>query len=414
MRVEIKVPAMGESISEATIGVFLKSSGSEVNLDDELVELETDKVNQLLYAPAGGVLNWTASKDEVVKIGQVIGYIETDQKASPQSTPPLASPEKPIPVKSVPEKTKAPPVPKETPQSSPPPPSISPTPPKQSLLKSEGARISREVFIREIPKENGKSTEKTKEMKTDTSNREEVARRSPDAARPETRKKMSKIRKVIATRLVDVLQQTAMLTTFNEVDMTAIIALRNAYKDTFAEQHKVKLGFMSFFVKAAVSALEAFPEVNAYLDGDDIVFREYYDIGIAVGTEKGLIVPVLRGCDHLTFAHIEQEIEEYAKKARAGKLAMSDLQGGGFTITNGGVYGSLLSTPILNPPQCAILGMHKIMKRPVVVNDEICIRQMMYLALSYDHRLIDGKEAVSFLVHMKNCLEDPSRIFLEV
>jgi 2-oxoglutarate dehydrogenase E2 component (dihydrolipoamide succinyltransferase) len=225
---------------------------------------------------------------------------------------------------------------------------------------------------------------------------------------------MSKIRRLIATRLVEVQQETAMLTTFNEVDMTAVMGLREKYKEAFTKEHGTKLGFMSFFIKASISALQAFPEVNAYIDGEDIVQREYFDIGIAVGTERGLIVPVLRNCDQLTFAGIEKQIENFAAQAKKGSLSVDDLQGGGFTITNGGVYGSLLSTPILNPPQCAILGMHKIMKRPVVVNDEIVIRQMMYLALSYDHRLIDGKEAVSFLVHIKNTLEDPARLLLEV
>nr|MBA3817176.1 dihydrolipoyllysine-residue succinyltransferase [Parachlamydiaceae bacterium] len=219
---------------------------------------------------------------------------------------------------------------------------------------------------------------------------------------------------VIARRLVEVMQQTAMLTTFNEVDMSAIMSLRELYKDSFLKLHKTKLGFMSFFVKASVAALKTFPDVNAYIDGDEVVYREYFDIGVAVGTEKGVFVPVIRNCNALSFAGIEGSIESFAKKAREGGLSAGDLQGGSFTITNGGVYGSLLSTPILNPPQSAILGMHKIQKRAVVVNDEIVIRPMMYLALSYDHRIIDGKEAVSFLVNIKNHLEDPSRLLLDI
>ncbi len=225
---------------------------------------------------------------------------------------------------------------------------------------------------------------------------------------------MSKIRKLIATRLVEVQSTTAMLTTFNEVDLTEVMQLREKYKETFVKAHGARLGFMSFFVKAAVSALKAFPGVNSYIDGEDLVERHFYSIGIAVGGEKGLVVPVVRDCDRLSFGEIEGAISNYAQKVKDGKLSADDLQGGGFTITNGGVYGSLLSTPILNPKQCAILGMHKISKRPVVIDDQIVIRQMMYLALSYDHRIIDGKEAVSFLVHIKNCLEDPRRMLLDL
>lgn len=237
----------------------------------------------------------------------------------------------------------------------------------------------------------------------------------PQMAAPkgrETRQKLSRLRKVIGERLMQAQKSTAMLTTFNEADMTQIISLREKCKESFTKQYGVRLGFMSFFVKAVVSALEAYPEFNSYLDGDDLVHREYYDIGIAVGTNKGLFVPVIRNCDQLTFAEIEKALEGFANRAREGALSIEDLQGGGFTITNGGVYGSLLSTPILNPPQVGILGMHKIEKRPVVVNDQIAIRSMMYLALSYDHRIVDGKEAVSFLVHIKEILEDPARLLL--
>lgn len=254
---------------------------------------------------------------------------------------------------------------------------------------------------------------KSKEPETTPPQKEEQ-KVSLKEERVETRRPMSKIRKVIAKRLVDSLHGSAMLTTFNEVDMSAVIDLRKKYKEIYLEKYGVKLGFMSFFVKACVSALKAIPDLNSYIEGEEMVHREYYDIGIAVGTDRGLVVPVVRGCDELSFAQIEQEILNYAKKARGGGLAISDLEGGGFTITNGGVYGSMLSTPILNPPQSGILGMHNIIERPVVVNGEIVIRPIMYLALSYDHRIVDGREAVTFLVHLKEVLEDPSRFtFIE-
>ena len=365
MREEIKVPSMGESITEATIGTMLKTNGSHVSVEDELIELETEKVNQVLYAQYSGEITWNVASEETVKIGQVIGWIDTEKEGVKQT------------VKTVEIKV---------------PPSSPSLPPAQ-----EGARVSKEAFVADL--KGTKVPEKAAPVV---------------GARNETRKKMSKVRKAIANRLVDVMRTTAMLTTFNEVDMTNIVTLREKYKEEFMKRFNVRLGFMPFFVNAAVSAMKAFPEINAYIDGDDIVYREYFDIGIAVGTDKGLFVPVVRRCDQISFADIEHSIEDYAKKAREGKLIPGDLQGGGFTITNGGTYGSLLSTPILNPPQSAILGMHKIMKRPVVINDEIVIRQMMYLALSYDHRVVDGKEAVSFLVHVKNMLEDPTRLVIGI
>jgi 2-oxoglutarate dehydrogenase E2 component (dihydrolipoamide succinyltransferase) len=233
-----------------------------------------------------------------------------------------------------------------------------------------------------------------------------------EASGRETRKKMSRVRGVIAKRLVEAKNSTAMLTTFNEVDLSRVMELRTKHKDSFLKKHGVKLGFMSFFVKASVAALEAFPDINAYIDGNDIIYRNYYDIGIAVGTDRGLFVPVIRDCEKKNFAEIEQGITDFAGKARDGKISMDDLQGGGFTITNGGVYGSLLSTPILNIPQSAILGMHTIQKRPVAIDGKVEIRPMMYLALSYDHRVVDGKEAVSFLVNIKKTLEEPSRFYL--
>jgi 2-oxoglutarate dehydrogenase E2 component (dihydrolipoamide succinyltransferase) len=350
MKSEIKVPAVGESISEATIGLVIKPTGSHVRIDDELLELETDKVNQVLYAPQEGEVTLHVKQGDTVKIGQVIGFIDTAAKEASVDAP--ATPSAPIPP---------------------------------------------------IVSEKSKPVEEKKEP---------VA--SPQVKKSEVRRKMSRIRKVIAQRLMEAQHTTAMLTTFNEVDMSQVMVLRETYKEAFTKKYGVKLGFMSFFVKASVEALQQFPDVNSYIDGDDIVHREYYDIAIAVGTDKGVFVPVVRDCDKLSFAEIESAIEQFAKKAKEGMLAVEDLQGGGFTITNGGVYGSLLSTPILNPPQSGILGMHKIAKRAVVVNDEIVIRPMMYVALSYDHRIIDGKEAVSFLVTLKQMLEDPSRLLLDV
>lgn len=397
MKQEIKVPAMGESISEATIGSVLKKTGTNVSMDDELLELETDKVNQVIYAPQSGVFTLNVKEDDIVKIGQVIGYIDS-AAAAPKEQKMQKPEEKAPPKPSAPEK----PLKEET---------------KKAVVEepaAKGARITAEDFLAEIFEEEKPVVQQKVRTPEERLDRLPPTERKADVGQRETRRKMSKIRKVIAQRLVEAQQTTAMLTTFNEVDLTQVIALREKYKESFAKEHGVKLGFMSFFVKACVSALMAIPDINSYLDGDDIVHREYYDIGIAVGTERGLIVPVVRDCDKLDFAGIEKSIEGFAKKAREGTITADDLQGGGFTITNGGIYGSMLSTPILNPPQCAILGMHKIMKRPVVVDDQIVIRQMMYLALSYDHRIIDGKQAVTFLVHLKGCLEDPARLLLNL
>lgn len=388
MKTEIKVPAMGESISEAIIGSFLKANGSYVKIDDELIELETDKVNQLLYAPQSGEVTWNVSEGDRVKIAQVIGFVD-DSKGSPlpQAEKPNAKPE--IPQKPfISEKEKQ-------------------LEPEKKAASTSNARLSKEQFLAELA---GEETEKSKTDQTS-----ETSTYTPSqSGKNETRTKMSKVRKVIASRLVEVLHQAAMLTTFNEVDMTKIMEMRERYKETFNKKYQVRLGLMPFFVKAVVSAMQAFPDINAYIDGEDMVYRNYYAIGIAVGTEKGLFVPVVRQCNILSFADIERSIESFAIKAREGGLSPGDLQGGGFTITNGGTYGSMLSTPILNPPQSAILGMHKITKRPVVVDDQIVIRQMMYLALSYDHRVVDGKQAVSFLVHIKNMLEDPSRLLIDI
>jgi len=407
MKVEIKVPVMGESITEATVGALLKENGSHVSVDDELLELETDKVNQILYAQQSGTVSWNVSKDDAVKIGQVLGFIDTE-KASAQAPPPKKT-DKDTPAK-VPEKKGPKEQNKETKPAEAPPLSIAP--PAAGLgEETQSIRQSKEEFVAGLNTPAPSATSQVVQEKQPA--KVSLPSQAPAEGR-ETRKKMSKIRKVISHRLVEALQQTAMLTTFNEVDMSNIMALRDSYKDAFSKKYQVRLGFMSFFIKASVAAMKVVPEINTYIDGDDIVYRNYFNISVAVGTDRGLVVPVIRDCDQLSFAQIEGELESYAKKAREGGLVADDLQGGGFTITNGGVYGSLLSTPILNMPQSAILGMHKIIKRPVVVNDQIVIRPMMNLALSYDHRVVDGKQAVSFLVYLKDCLEDPSRLLLEI
>jgi 2-oxoglutarate dehydrogenase E2 component (dihydrolipoamide succinyltransferase) len=399
MKAEIKVPAMGESITEATIGNIIKPSGSNVKADDEILELETDKVNQVLYAPQTGTIQLNVTKDQVVKIGDVIGYVESEGAAKEEPAPKKAAePPKPTP----PKETK----PKEQPERMP-----SLEPPTRSS-QGAGARVTKESFLTEIKEEEEEPLPTIKT--TPAASQAKVAPEKVSQDGRETRRKMTRIRRVIADRLVEAQQSTAMLTTFNEVDMTEIVHLREKYKESFTKEHGTRLGFMPFFIKATVSALQHFPDFNSYIDGDEIVHREYFDIGVAVGTDKGLFVPVVRNCDQLTFAEIESQIEALSKKAKEGTITVDDLQGAGFTITNGGVYGSLLSTPILNPPQSGILGMHKIMKRPVVIEDQIVARSMMYLALSYDHRIVDGKEAVSFLVHIKNLLEDPARHLLDV
>lgn len=363
MKQEIIIPQMGESITEATIGNILKNSGSVVKMDEEILELETDKVNQAIYAPAGGTLTLNVKAQDVVKIGQSIGFIETEGAKAPE-------------------------------------------PPKEKVVAA--TRSGKDQFLSELKEE----APAPKQVPPPVLKEKPVQVKAE--GRSETRQKLPKIRQVIGDRLLEVQQQTAMLTTFNEVDLTQVIILRERYKDLFLKDYGVKLGYMSFFIKAVVAALEEFPIVQAYIDGGDLVYRNYYDISVAVSTEKGLVVPVLKDCNHLSFAEIEKTLDQLSTKARQGTIALDDLKGGGFTITNGGVFGSLLSTPILNPPQSAILGMHKIQKRPVAINDQVMIRPMMYLALTYDHRILDGRDAVSFLVQIKQCLEDPSRILLEV
>ena len=368
MKAEIKVPVMGESVSQATISVFLAPSGSYVTSGQEILELETDKVNQVLYAPASGSLSLTVEVGKVVKVGEVIGFVDTDAKVQ----------------EAAPKKAQQPVAP----------------PPAPSTGK--GARKTADDFVQ--------SMEKKEVVVIEPPSQKIMVQDGPHISR----KKMTGLRKTIAARLVEVKNKTAMLTTFNEIDMTSVMAIRAKEQEGFVKRYGVKLGFMSFFVKAAVAALKAYPMINSFIEGDDVVTFDTYDIGVAVSTEKGLFVPVIRSCDVKPYAEIEQDISVFAKKAREGGISIDDLKGGSFTITNGGVFGSLLSTPILNPPQSAILGMHAIVKRPIALDDQVVIRPMMYIALSYDHRLIDGREAVLFLAHLKANLEDPARLLLDL
>ena len=393
MKIEIKIPAMGESIVEATIGNILKPSGSLVRAGEEILEIETDKVNQVLSAPDSGLLQLDVKTGDTVQVGKVIGSIDVSAKGEKE-----ASPKKEEPKTEAPRKESAPASEKIK----------EPSPPPQE--KNQGGETP-------IRKTIDASLE---EIKTPSPKAASVpmpqpeAQPAPNKGAKETRKKMTKLRRIIAERLVDVKNQTAMLTTFNEVDMSVVMAVREKEQEQFQKKHGIKLGFMSFFAKACVAALQKFPEVNARIDRDEIVYPNFFNIGVAVSTEKGLMVPVLRNVDLLSYAEIEKQLKSFAEKARNGTISVDDMQGGTFTITNGGVFGSLLSTPILNPPQSAILGMHNIVKRPIAVNDQVEIRPMMYLALSYDHRIVDGRDSIQFLMHIKQSLEEPTRRLLDL
>lgn len=392
MSTEIKVPTLGESVTEATVAKWFKAVGDTVRADESLVELETDKVTVEVPSPASGVLTEIiVATGATVGVGAVLGLIgEAGTQPIVPVTKPAAAP-------------------------APAPAAAAAAPAVMPSAKKIAADGGLDPATLDGTGKGGRVT------KGDVLSA--LATPAPAAAAPapavtegrEERVKMTRLRKRIAERLKDAQNTAAMLTTFNEVDMTALFDLRNQYKDAFEKKHGTKLGFMSFFVKACVAALKEWPAVNAEIAGDELVYKKYYDIGVAVGTPQGLVVPVVRGADQLSFAGIEQTIAGLGKKARDGKLTMEDLTGGTFTISNGGVYGSLMSTPILNPPQSAILGMHKVQQRPMVMPDgSIVARPMMYLALSYDHRIIDGREAVSFLVRVKDGIEDPSRLLLEV
>lgn len=399
MATDIRVPTLGESVSEATIGKWFKKPGDAVTADEPLVELETDKVTLEVNAPASGILSEISAKDgETVGVGALLGAI-TEGAAGVAAAPKAAE------------------VPKAT------------ATPSVSAPADHGPAVARLAAETGIDPANvaasGKDGRVTKgdmlaaqaAPAVIPAPAVPVAVRAPSAPADGTREervRMTKLRQTIARRLKDAQNTAAMLTTFNEVDMGEVMALRNKYKDVFEKKHGAKLGFMSFFVKACTQALKEIPAVNAEIDGTDLVYKNYYHVGIAVGTDKGLVVPVLRDADTLSLAGIEKTIADYGKRARDGQLKIEEMQGGTFTITNGGIYGSLMSTPILNAPQSGILGMHKIQERPVVVAGKIEIRPMMYLALSYDHRIVDGKEAVTFLVRVKEALEDPARLVLDL
>jgi 2-oxoglutarate dehydrogenase E2 component (dihydrolipoamide succinyltransferase) len=392
MSVEIKVPSVGESVSEGVLSRWVRKAGQGVKAGDPVFELETDKASQEIASPAEGTLEVIVQEGQKVMVGQVVGKILPGKVTS--SAAPAASPAAPAPA----------PVVK---------PSVQAASPSARQMADEHGLDTTKIpgtgrDGRVIKEDVQAAIGSTKAAPAAA----ETAKVSP--TRSETRTRMSTLRQRIAERLLSAQQNAAILTTFNEADMSAVMALRAKYKDPFQKKHGVGLGFMGFFVKAVAEAARAFPAVNARIEGSDVVTPNYLDVGVAVSTEKGLMVPVLRDADKMTFAQIEKGIVELAAKARDGKISVADLQGGTFTITNGGVFGSLLSTPILNPPQSGILGMHTIQKRPVVVDDQIAIRPMMYLALSYDHRLIDGREAVGFLVRVKECIENPERLMLEV
>jgi 2-oxoglutarate dehydrogenase E2 component (dihydrolipoamide succinyltransferase) len=394
MATEIKVPTLGESVTEATVARWLKKIGETVAMDEPLVELETDKVTLEVNAPAPGVLSEiVADEGANLGVGSLLGRIDA-AGAKPAAAAPVKAPEPALPVPAASDIDRS-------------------GPAAKKLVAESG------VDPASIPA-TGKDGRLTKGDVLAAVEAKPAAAPAPAPAAPkdtaarEQRVRMTRLRKRIAERLKEAQNTAAMLTTFNEVDMTAILALRETYKEAFEKRHGVRLGFMSLFVKACISALKELPMVNASIDGDDLVYHNYYDIGVAVGTENGLVVPVVRDADKLGFAEIEKTIGAYGKKARDGKLTMEELSGGTFTISNGGVYGSLMSTPILNPPQSAILGMHKTQKRPVAIGDKIEIRPMMYLALSYDHRIIDGREAVTFLVRVKENIEDPQRLLIDL
>lgn len=395
--IDILTPALGESVSEATIAKWTKKPGEAVKKNELLVELETDKVTLEVSAEADGVLAEILKPEgETVGVGDILGKLEAGATASAAPKPAAAAP--------------APQV--AAPAAAAPSAGHAPMPSAAVILDGAGVAASSIAG-------SGKDGRVTKADAL-SAVASLAAAPAPQAAAPratgprEERVKMTRLRQTIAKRLKDAQNIAAMLTTYNEVDMSGVMATRNKYKDVFEKKHGVKLGFMSFFVKAVVTALKDVPAVNAEIDGTDIIYKNFYDISVAVGTDKGLVVPVLRNCDELSLAGVEKGIANLGKKARDGALSMEDMQGGTFTISNGGVYGSLMSSPILNAPQSGILGMHKIQDRVMVENGQMVIRPMMYLALSYDHRIVDGKEAVTFLVRVKECLENPERMLLDI
>jgi len=394
---EIKIPSVGESITSATLGAWHKAEGAYVRAGEVILTIETDKITTELESDRSGTLHHLAAVGDELAIGAPVASID-ESAAAPADASPAAS---------APAKEEA--------------------PANATVAASDAAKVKATPVARKVAEGEGVDLNRVsgtgtggKITKADVLDAASVKTTEPTApvveaaggAKRTSRKKMSPLRRKIATHLVNAQHEAAILTTFNEVDMSAVMDLRKRLQDDFTARNGVKIGFMSFFIKAVVEALKSVPAVNGRIEGEEIVENHFYDIGVAVGTEKGLIVPVIRDCDQKSFAQIEKDIVDYATKARDGKLGLPDLQGGVFTITNGGIYGSLLSTPIINPPQSGILGMHSIQQRPVAVDGQVVIRPMMYLALSYDHRLVDGKEAVTFLVRVKQCIESPERMLL--
>ena len=429
MSTEIRVPTLGESVTEATVAQWFKQAGDTVAVDEPLVELETDKVTIELPSPAAGVLSdISVQTGDTVEVGALLGMIGEGGAAVTAKPAPAAS------AASAPSKASASDTSSDDDQS------LSPAVKKlidengldPAMISGSGkdGRIVKGDVLAVLEGKGAAGGTASSPVSSAAPKTAPAPKAAPaatvqptttlavaaptDMSAREERVRMTRLRKTIATRLKEAQNTAAMLTTFNEVDMTAVMATRKQYKDLFEKKHGVKLGFMSFFVRACITALQDIPAVNAEIDGEELVYKNYYNIGVAVGTEKGLVVPVLKDAQNLSLAGIEKAIGDYGQSAREGTLKLDDLQGGTFTISNGGVYGSLMSTPILNTPQSGVLGMHKIQERPMVINGEIKIRPMMYLALSYDHRIVDGKEAVTFLVRVKECLEDPQRLLLDL
>jgi len=403
MSTEIRVPTLGESVTEATVGQWYKKPGEAVNIDEPIVELETDKVTVEVPSPVAGVMSdISVDEGDTVEVGALLGSIAEGEGASASKEEPSAKEEAKSPVEE-----KAPAANDDMPPS----PSAAKMAKENdvdtSALNGSGKRgqvLKGDVLA---------ALDKTSQAPAATPAAKRAPAKKDDAAREE-RVRMTKLRQTIARRLKDAQSTAAMLTTFNDVDMSAVMQLRKDYKELFEKKHGVKLGFMGLFIKACIQALKDVPEVNAEIDGNDIIYKNYYHIAVAVGTEKGLVVPVVRDADEMSIADIEKNIGDFGARARKGALGIDEMQGGTFTISNGGIYGSLMSTPILNAPQSGILGMHRIEERPIVVNGEVVVRPMMYLALSYDHRVVDGKGAVTFLVRVKEALEDPQRLVLDL
>jgi 2-oxoglutarate dehydrogenase E2 component (dihydrolipoamide succinyltransferase) len=428
MATEIRVPSLGESVVEATVGQWFKQAGDAVSADEPLVELETDKVTVEVPAPASGVLSEISVKPgETVAVGALLGAIaDGDGKAKPAKAIPQPAAPEPVMAEAAPS---APPTEAKELEREPQrreevsADEMPPSPAARKLMAEAGfgahdvkgsgrrGQVLKHDALGAVERAAKALLEKERKPKAPPAPRAPIAQ---DDASREERVRMTRLRQTIAKRLKEAQDTAAMLTTFNDVDMSGVLQLRKDYREAFEKKHGVKLGFMGFFVKAAVAALKDIPAVNAEIDGEDIVYKNYYHIGVAVGTERGLVVPVLRDADQMSLAEIEQKIADFGARARSGKLALEEMQGGTFTISNGGIYGSLLSTPILNAPQSGILGMHRIEERAVVRDGQVVARPMMYLALSYDHRLVDGKDAVTFLVHVKEALEDPKRLVLDL